>query len=95
MLFIIKGTWRSNTTEEGEREALTRFAAWSPAGGAEMKALYVHADGRGLTSIFEAATPAAIYESLLPFTSVIDYEVVPAMDASESTPILRRARGLD
>jgi len=95
MLFAIIGTPRSNYTEEMEREALKRFASWSPPAGLEMKALYFRADGRGFIGIYEAASAAAIYESLLPFSPFQDFELIPILDASESVPLIRRARGLD
>jgi len=95
MLFASMGTLRANCTEEGEREVLRRFSTWAPAAGAELKALYVTADGRSNIGIFEATSAAALLESLLPFAPFFDVEVKPIMDASESTPLYRRARGLD
>jgi hypothetical protein len=95
MLFAVNGIYRGNWTEDADREGIQRFAAWSPAAGSEMKALYLRADGRGIVSLFEAASALAIYESLLPFTPYLDYEVLPIVDVSEGLPVLRRARGLD
>ncbi len=94
MLFAVLITARPNATEDTEREVLKRFANWSPAAGAEMKALYVRVDGRGGLSLFEASSAAAIYESIIPFTPFLDYEVVPILDVSEAVPLLNRARGI-
>jgi hypothetical protein len=60
-----------------------------------MTALFLRADGRGIYALFQAQSAIAIYESMLPFTPYLEYEVVPVVEAAEGVPVLRRIRGLD
>ena len=95
MLFVAASLYRTISTEDSEREGFERFAKWSPAAGAELKALYVRADGRGFFAHLESSSAAAVLESLLPFTKNLDFEVLPVIDADEGVPIVRRLRGMD
>jgi len=86
MLFAIKYTPRSTRTDAESKRAREIFVAWSPPATVEIKHHFHYVEGGGVI-IAETELPTALYESVAPFQSVTDFDVVPVVNVIEAIAI--------
>lgn len=86
MLFIVNYI-QKHDTEETEARNQEVFKNWTPPAGFEFKSHYAFADGLGGTAIVETDSAATLYESTMPFHVFVEFDIHPAIDIAEATPI--------
>ena len=90
MLFHV--TWEFiDTSEEGIRRSLAVFSKWEPPAGAEFKAFYGFADGRGGVALIEADSAATLSRTTAPWAPWLRFAVTPIVPIEESSAIAGEA----
>ena len=90
MLFHV--TWEFiDTSEAGTKRSLAVFAAWQPPAGAEFKAFYGFADGRGGVALIEADSAETMSRTTAPWNPWLRFTVTPIVPIEDSTVIANEA----
>lgn len=90
MLFHV--TWEFiDTSEEGIRRSLAVFSKWQPPAGAEFKAFYGFADGRGGVALIEADSAATISRTTATWAPWLRFAMTPIVPIEESSAIAGEA----
>ena len=63
---------------------LKRFESWTPPSGFVFQGHWQRADGAGGMFLAEADTAAAVLEATAAWTDLIEFDIVPVLDITES-----------
>ena len=86
MLFAIKYHPRSGRTEAESKRARELLMAWEPPSSVEVRHHFHYVSGGGVV-IVDTEVPAALYESMAPFKSLVEFDVEPVVNVIEALAI--------
>jgi len=89
MLFVLTYTTRGTSTEANEKRVLQLFKNWKPAAGHEIKGWWVTTAGLGV-QVAEAASAAALLESISPWAVYFEFNVQPAVEVAQAVELLTK-----
>ena len=86
MLFAVKYHPRSGRTEAESQRARALLMAWEPPATVEIRHHFHYVSG-GDAVIVDTEVPAALYESMAPFKSTVEFDGEPVVNVIEALAI--------